>query len=311
MSNVGAELKKEREAQSKTRAEVARGTGILIHHLAALEHGNFDTFPDDATVAGLVRAYAEFLGFVPDEPVAEFWKERGHDGPPPAATPVVAKPARETPPVPSAADATTDVGTRRLPWIAIVTLAVVLVLLTWWATGEGQDPDPAASGGPEPVAVETPAEPEPEALPSVPDEPQEAEPDAPPIDEAESVPPREPEPRPEPPPVASASGLTIDDYGVGAGIENRRLVGKSDRFRLGTKVWFWTRVEGGAAGDAVRHVWIHEGRTMSDVRLRVGSASWRTQSAKTMFDGSVGRWTVEARDLDGDVLARSTFVCER
>ena len=92
---------------------------------------------------------------------------------------------------------------------------------------------------------------------------------------------------------------------------NRGLVGESDRFALGTKVWFWTRVTGGGAGDEIRHVWIHEGRGSSAVTLSIGSANWRTQSAKTMIGGYEGRWAVEARDLDGNVLARSEFTCER
>lgn len=81
MSDVGTQLKKEREAQGLARSNVSRDTGILIHHLAALEHGDFGELPDDETVAGFVRVYAQYLGFVPDEPVAEFCAERGIEVP--------------------------------------------------------------------------------------------------------------------------------------------------------------------------------------------------------------------------------------
>jgi cytoskeleton protein RodZ len=115
----------------------------------------------------------------------------------------------------------------------------------------------------------------------------------------------------EPEPVARGTRLTITDYGVGRGVQNRRLVGESDRFAPGTKVWFWTRVQGGRGGDRIRHVWRHEGRTIASIPLKVGSANWRTQSNKTMYAGSEGAWTVEAVDPAGHVLARARFDCRR
>jgi hypothetical protein len=103
--------------------------------------------------------------------------------------------------------------------------------------------------------------------------------------------------------------LTIKDYGVGSGVENRRLVGESDRFALGTQVWFWTRVQGGRPGDRIRHVWRRAGHEMASIPLKVGGPNWRTQSRKTMHAGSIGAWTVEAVDEAGNVLAQSRFDC--
>jgi hypothetical protein len=108
---------------------------------------------------------------------------------------------------------------------------------------------------------------------------------------------------------SNASGLSIPEHGVGTGVENRQLVGRGDRFRAGTRVWFWTRVEGGASGNAVDHVWLHEGTEAARVSLKLGGARWRTQSAKTLHPGSAGEWAVEARDAAGHVLARREFVC--
>jgi hypothetical protein len=56
----------------------------------------------------------------------------------------------------------------------------------------------------------------------------------------------------------------------------------------------------------VRHVWLHEGKVVEGITLRLGSSNWRTQSAKTLY--SEGSWAVEARDADGTVLARDEFV---
>ena len=98
---------------------------------------------------------------------------------------------------------------------------------------------------------------------------------------------------------------------MGSAVVNKHLVGASDSFDEGTRVWFWTRVAGGRAGDRIEHVWIHEGRVMQRAGLELGGAHWRTQSKKTLFPGSVGNWVVEARDAAGNVLARREFSCTR
>ena len=77
----------------------------------------------------------------------------------------------------------------------------------------------------------------------------------------------------------------------------------------GSEVVFWTLIEGGASGDSVDHVWIREGEEVVTVGLAVGSAHWRTWSKKTLYPGSAGSWSVEARDRDGQVLASVSFTC--
>ena len=119
----------------------------------------------------------------------------------------------------------------------------------------------------------------------------------------------------EPPAVRSAdttpspSLLRITEYGVGTAVENRQLVGQSDRFTEGTRVWFWTRVQGGTRGDRIDHVWLREGVEATRVSLEIGGPSWRTYSTQTLYAGAAGDWAVEARDDAGRVLARSEFVC--
>ena len=105
------------------------------------------------------------------------------------------------------------------------------------------------------------------------------------------------------------AGPSIPDHGLGSGVKDRRLVGKSDRFVEGTQVWFWTQVLDGTAGEKIEHVWIREGVEATRVPLKLGGSPWRTHSAKTMWPGSAGAWVVEARDADGRLLARREFRC--
>ena len=86
-------------------------------------------------------------------------------------------------------------------------------------------------------------------------------------------------------------------------------MGEATRFAEGERAWFWTRIEGGGAGDSIDHVWIHEGREALVVPVEIGGARWRTNSYKILNPGSAGRWTVEARDSEGRVLARREFTC--
>jgi hypothetical protein len=122
------------------------------------------------------------------------------------------------------------------------------------------------------------------------------------------------EPAPAPPASPSAAsaapaGLSIAAHGVGTGVVDHKLVGEAAHFPEGTQVSFWTQVEGGAAGETIRHVWLHHGQEVLTMPLPIGGTRWRTQSVKTLHPGSSGNWAVEARDAAGRVLARREFRC--
>ena len=104
------------------------------------------------------------------------------------------------------------------------------------------------------------------------------------------------------------SSLSVAEYALGTGVENRVLQGKAERFPEGGSVYLWTKVLGGSDGDRIRHVWIHEGKEVT-VGLSIGGPSWRTWSSKALRPGSIGDWAVEVRDADGKVLARAEFEC--
>jgi len=110
-------------------------------------------------------------------------------------------------------------------------------------------------------------------------------------------------------PAQEEAKLSVTEHGVGTGIEERELQGQAESFAEGGKVWFWTRVVGGEAGDRVHHVWLKDGEEMLQVGLSIGGSHWRTYSHKTLHPGSAGSWTVEVRDADGQVLARDEFTC--
>jgi len=112
------------------------------------------------------------------------------------------------------------------------------------------------------------------------------------------------------PAAAPATRLTVSESGLGVAIANRELVGVSSQFQEGESVYFWTRIVGGEPGDEIRHVWLRNGKAKGLVELPVNAWHWRTHSRFDLAPGSAGAWAVEARDSDGNVLARTEFVCE-
>ncbi len=122
--------------------------------------------------------------------------------------------------------------------------------------------------------------------------------------------PRQPvAPVPAPVETTTASGLAIPHHGVGTGVVNHQLIGEADRFAEGSRVWYWTWVQGATPGQTIQHVWLHEGQEKLTVPLKLGGVRWRTQSYKNLHPGLTGQWRVEARDEAGRVLASRDFQC--
>ena len=329
---VGQRLRNGREEKGVSRVDVSQETKIAVHHLAALEYSDFKELPDMVHVKGYVRAYAEYLGLEPTAILEEFLEEYQAQ-----------LPAQDTDPRDEVVRKMSKLyGSSQAPWtrrlrpLLIVAALAMIALLAWVGWGRFGSDDPTTDAGTAaPMAAEsaptenadpqryvvirereqeTPAEPAPTPASTPTTPPAMAAAAEPAKPEPQPTPPPQPTPLPEPkttPRVtpASATRLRIQQYGVGTGVENRQLLGESDRFSLGTKVAFFTRVEGGRAGDTVRHVWRHQGAEIASIPLRIGGANWRTYSRKTMHAGSAGAWTVEAVDGNGNVLAVSRFNC--
>ncbi len=107
-----------------------------------------------------------------------------------------------------------------------------------------------------------------------------------------------------------ASNLTLVASGLGRGMSLQELTGRDTRFVEGSRVYYWTRVRGAAAGEKVKHVWIYRGRVIQEIELELKGPDWRTWSYKTLYGGMAGVWEVEARDIDGRLLGRDEFTCE-
>lgn len=190
----------------------------------------------------------------------------------------IAPPEAETQPPPTPTTRRTAIRIAA----AIAGIVLLAALGTWWSAERESAVPEAPPPLPDPPAAEPTIEP---PLAPAPDSP------------------------PPPPPPTPDRVLVVTEHGVGTAVEDHRLIGPSDRFAEGSRVWFWTRVEGGAAGDSVTHVWIRGGREILAVPLEIGGPHWRTQSSHTLVAGSAGEWTVEARDDEGNVLARDSFTC--
>jgi len=211
----------------------------------------------------------------------------------PEPEPVVVTPPQEPTPelrsVPERFAAPPEPPRARGRALVFAIAAVVGVLAIYLVVrGSGSEPAPAAAA---PPRVEAPPPAVVETVPS-----------SPPVAVAP------PKSRPVPPaPSGPPSDLSVTESGVGRKVVASRLQGVSDRFTEGDVVCFQTRVIGGKRGDAIRHVWIYEGRAQQSISLRVNDADWRTHSAKTIY--KMGSWTVEARDGAGRVLASAEFTC--
>lgn len=328
MHGPGESLRQEREARGKTLEEMAEATGIRLPLLTALEQEAFDSLPGRGFGKLYIRAYAEVLGFDP-RPVIEAYdravpiQEAEATTSAPAGAPRPGKAAlarwrqelmtrraeaglseepeeetfdegmeQEFEPEPIEKPAPVEAvvpfrSARSWRWpVASLLLVVVLPLMAYLVSMRLKPDPPLAAARREPVPAEAIAPP-----PSLPPPSQDAE--------APRTLPRAPTPVREP----VASSLEVAESGVGLRLVGTRLEGEGDHFRAGQRVTFAMRVLGGRAGESIRHVWLRDGKVEQSIRLRLGGASWRTHSTKTL--GRPGAWTVEARDEQDRVLARA------
>lgn len=297
MKAFGDQIKEAREARGQSLEELAEATRIAQHHLAALERSDVQALPAGPFAKGYIEACAKVLG-VAAEPILASYREEAQQhgrGTAEAETRML----DELHQIVGQRSGGVDPGDRGGPGGKLLAAgaAVVVVLMVggWLLTR-----DPSTGGARTPGAPEPPPETPRATAPATPEPPPEPAPSPTPT----------PELRPTPAPQARANpDITIPDFGVGTGVENRRLVGAGSEFPERSEVVFWNRVRGGGPGDGIVHVWLHEGRGIARIPLTIGGSHWRTYSTRPLPRGAAGRWTVEARGLDGALLARQEFVC--
>jgi len=74
MESVGEFLKKEREAQGKSIADVAKITKLSPRNIEALEEDRFSALPGLVYVKGHLKTYARFLGLNEDEVIGKYMR---------------------------------------------------------------------------------------------------------------------------------------------------------------------------------------------------------------------------------------------
>ena len=310
MPSFGEMLRQERKARNIRVRDIAESTKISTFYLRDLEANNFSQLPGTVFNKGYVRAYAEFLGIDAGPLISAYEKEVRAQSASPEGQEQVMAPVRSGSRI------------RSLALVASVTVILALgaVALAGWFQRDdpvGTLPDPRTR---QRASVSTVAQPPVEvaeaaglnsALPALPEEdttprqsrlsqaPQQPAPEAPPA----------PAPTLTEPVAGPASNLSVTEYATGGGIQNHRLLEEGDKFTEGARVYFWTRVVGAEPGQDFRHVWIRDGAVISSIDLKLGSANWRAHTYKTMYPGSAGEWTVEARDGQDRLLARKSFTC--
>jgi cytoskeletal protein RodZ len=316
----GEPLRRAREACGTTLEEVAEKTRIAPHHLNALEQSDLDALPAGPFGKSYIRSYAEVLGIDPAPILDAYHVQEIRRG--------VGAPERDQQMLQELShlvgrgeDHGGLLGLRvRTAVVAAAAVLVAILGTVGWLlarSGAPRTPAPApraASATPSPAPVSPPESTPPSRADRLtrspggvvaPARPQPAQRAASPAVGAGAQ-------QEKPPPAKLPTDtLQVSDFGVGTEVVDRRLVGKAEEFPEGTRVSFWTLVVGGQPGHVVRHVWFQAGRAVMRADLRVGGPHWRTRSSLVLPAGSSGPWTVEARTIDGRLLARNDFVCER
>lgn len=290
--SFGEALRAAREARGLSLDEVAETTRVARHHLAALEANDLDALPAGPFARGYIEAYGKAVGIDPGPLIEAYRVEARRRA---AATPEAEGRSFDefARIVKQRAGGTADPVSGLPRWSALLAgsgVVGVLAVGAWLVLRA-----PASSPALAPVAREPQATPRSASPPAT---AARSQPETAPVAPTEAPTP----PRPN-------QDILIPDSGVGAGVVNHQLVGSAAAFPEGTEVVFWTRVVGGRKGDVVDHVWLHEGRGVARIPLRIEGSPWRTFSRRPLPPGSAGRWTAEARAVDGRLLARQEFAC--
>jgi hypothetical protein len=128
--------------------------------------------------------------------------------------------------------------------------------------------------------------------------------------------PAKPAPTAEPvkaaPAAPAATGALTVEAKVCKNLQNREPVDVTDTFKIADgQVITFSRVTGGA-GSEIHHVYFLGDKQLDDIKLKVSTSPFRTNSRKTLRAdaGMAGDWRVEVRDANGAVLETLKFKVE-
>jgi len=108
---------------------------------------------------------------------------------------------------------------------------------------------------------------------------------------------------------AKRAGFSVISSGVGTGVKNRTLTGKTTVFpSTVSRVYYFTEIEWCSEPEGkIFHNWYYRGELESQVKLKAGNVYYRTWSCKSISEECVGDWTVKATDGRGNVFDLKNF----
>jgi len=104
----------------------------------------------------------------------------------------------------------------------------------------------------------------------------------------------------------SQASLTVADAKLGKGVQDRQISEEATAFAVNDKAYVWLRLTGGPS-EPIQITW-KSGDHADTVPLKVGAATWRTWSSKTLW--KAGDWTVTVSDANGQVLKEIAFTVQ-
>ena len=105
-----------------------------------------------------------------------------------------------------------------------------------------------------------------------------------------------------------AQSLSVETIEIGTAVENREIVGADSTFSPYVEnIFCLTKVTGAQDTTEIFHVWFYEDEEKARTPLSIRSSSFRTWSSKTILESWTGSWRVAIEDLDGNVLAETSF----
>lgn len=139
MSEVGEQLRRAREAQGLSLAQVAEHTKLRADHLGALERGDFGVFPAPVYVRGTVRTYGRLLHLDLDPLIARLDEELARS---PDHAEAIALTGRRRTPLDWLTFQLSKIDWRVAAWVGGGALALLMTVagVRWWQNRAADDP---------------------------------------------------------------------------------------------------------------------------------------------------------------------------
>ena len=106
-------------------------------------------------------------------------------------------------------------------------------------------------------------------------------------------------------------GIRVGFGAICLDVQDRAPVGADTVFNSDVELLYcFTRIEGAKDSTTVTHLWYYGETKVSEGKLSVRSARWRTYSKKEINPKWTGRWNVVVLSEVGDPLAQLSFLIQ-